>query len=260
MIICCSACTWRNVSSSNKTRRNCKGLKITVCVHNWGTWRVWLCARSLGWAWLFESPCIIAQRASLSVGFSRQNKEMGCHFPLQIYGRQDTTKPKKPNCHFWRIRAGYCACPLHTTPSIQFSHSTVSDSLWAHGLQHVRLPCPSLSPRVCSNSCPLSQWCIQPSHPLSPPSPPALSISQNQGLFLWVISWHQEAKAGASASASVLLVNVQDWFHLSHPSGLTPGPALPLTPHRKPARSLLRKQARGHITCSRSLLLRQEPQ
>ena len=35
----------------------------------------------------------------------------------------------------------------------------MSDSLWPHGLQHARLPCPSLSPRVCSNSCPLSQWC-----------------------------------------------------------------------------------------------------
>ena len=35
----------------------------------------------------------------------------------------------------------------------------MSNSLWPHGLQHARLPCSSLSPRVCSNSCPLSQWC-----------------------------------------------------------------------------------------------------
>ena len=40
-----------------------------------------------------------------------------------------------------------------------FSRSVVSSSLWPLGLQHARLPCPSLSPRVCSNSCPLSQWC-----------------------------------------------------------------------------------------------------
>ena len=45
-----------------------------------------------------------------------------------------------------------------------------------HGLQHTRLPCTSLSPRVCSNSCPLSRWYIQPSYPLSPPSPPALNL------------------------------------------------------------------------------------
>ena len=43
--------------------------------------------------------------------------------------------------------------------SVQFSHSVVSDSLWPHGLQHVRLPCPSPTPGVYSNSCPSSWWC-----------------------------------------------------------------------------------------------------
>ena len=42
---------------------------------------------------------------------------------------------------------------------VQFSHSVVSDSLWSHGLQHARLPCPSPTPGACSNSCPSSQWC-----------------------------------------------------------------------------------------------------
>ena len=42
---------------------------------------------------------------------------------------------------------------------LMFSHSVVSDSLWPHGLQHTRLPWPSPSPGVCSNSCPLSWWC-----------------------------------------------------------------------------------------------------
>ena len=46
--------------------------------------------------------------------------------------------------------------------SVQFSHSVMSDSLWPHGLQHSRPPCPSSTPRVYSNSCPLSQWC----HPI----------------------------------------------------------------------------------------------
>ena len=44
-------------------------------------------------------------------------------------------------------------------PWMLFSHSVMSDSLRLHGLPHARLPCPSLSPRACSNSCPLSQWC-----------------------------------------------------------------------------------------------------
>jgi len=67
-------------------------------------------------------------------------------------------------------------------------------SLQPHRLQYARLPYLSLSPGVCSNSCPLSQWC----HPTiwSPvtPSPPALSLSQHEGLFKWVSSLHQVAK------------------------------------------------------------------
>ena len=51
--------------------------------------------------------------------------------------------------------------------------------------------CPSPSPRVCSNSCPLSRRCIQPSHPLSSPSLPAFNLFQHQGLFNWVCSLHQ---------------------------------------------------------------------
>ena len=47
--------------------------------------------------------------------------------------------------------------------SVQFSHSVVSDSLRPHGLQHARRPCPSPTPRACSNSCPWSQWC-HPTH------------------------------------------------------------------------------------------------
>ena len=43
--------------------------------------------------------------------------------------------------------------------SVQFSHSVMSDSLWPHGLQHARPHCPSPTPRVYSNSCPLSRWC-----------------------------------------------------------------------------------------------------
>ena len=72
----------------------------------------------------------------------------------------------------------------------------MSDSLQSHAQQHTRLPCPSLSPRVCSNSCLLSRsnGPTQPSHPLSSPSPPALNLSQHQGLFQWIGSSHQVAK------------------------------------------------------------------
>ena len=48
---------------------------------------------------------------------------------------------------------------LEKFSSVQFSHSVVSDSLWPNELQHARPPCPSPTPRVYSNSCPLSPWC-----------------------------------------------------------------------------------------------------
>ena len=53
---------------------------------------------------------------------------------------------------------------------------------------------PITNSRRLPNSCPLSRWCIQPFHPLSSPSPPALNLSQHQGLFKWVSSSHQVAK------------------------------------------------------------------
>ena len=65
--------------------------------------------------------------------------------------------------------------------------------LQPHGLQHTRLPCPSPAPRACSDSSPLSPWC-HPFHPLSSPSPPALNLSQHQGLLQWVSSLHQVGK------------------------------------------------------------------
>ena len=48
---------------------------------------------------------------------------------------------------------------IHPPHSVQFNHLVVSDSLWPHGLEHARPPCPSPTPRVYPNSCPSSQWC-----------------------------------------------------------------------------------------------------
>ena len=105
--------------------------------------------------------------------------------------------------------------------SVQFSHSFVSNSLRPYGLQHTRPPCPSPTPEACSNSCPLSQWC----HPtISSSVVPFFSCLQSfpaSGSFpmsLFFPSGGQ--RIGASASASVLPVNIQDWFPLEL-TGLT---------------------------------------
>ena len=65
----------------------------------------------------------------------------------------------------------------------------MSNSLRPHGWQHARLPCPSLPSGVYLNSCHISD-AIQPSHPLSSPSPLVLSLSQNQDFFQWVGAGH----------------------------------------------------------------------
>ena len=70
----------------------------------------------------------------------------------------------------------------------------MSDSLRPHGLQHARPPCPSPTPGVYSNSCPLSWWCHPTISSSVVPSPPAFNLSQHQGLFKWVSSLHQVAK------------------------------------------------------------------
>ena len=104
-----------------------------------------------------------------------------------------------------------CCCSL-------FSRSVVSSSLWLHGLQHARLPCPSPSPGICLNSCPQSLWC----HPtISSSVPPFSSCPQ----FLpasesfptsWLFGLGGQ-RIGASALASVLSKNIHGWF----PLGLT---------------------------------------
>ena len=84
--------------------------------------------------------------------------------------------------------------PLGVFLTVKFSRSVVSYSLQPHGLQHARLLCSSPTPRAFSNSWPSSWWCHPTMSSLLSPSPPAFTISQEQGLFQWVSSLHQVAK------------------------------------------------------------------
>ena len=107
------------------------------------------------------------------------------------------------------------SCDCSFQPVSQFNRSVVSNSLWPHGLQHARPACPSLTPGIYSNSCPLSQWChptisfsVIPfsSHLQSFPASGFFPV--NQFLTWGGLSFR------VSALTSVLPMNIQDWFPL----------------------------------------------
>ena len=95
----------------------------------------------------------------------------------------------------------------------QFSCSVVSDSLWPLELQHTRPPCPSPTPGVYSNSCPLSWWC----HPTISSSVIPFSSHLQSLPASGSFPMSQSFTAGGQsigASASILPMNIQDWFIL----------------------------------------------
>ena len=98
---------------------------------------------------------------------------------------------------------------------IQFSCSVMSDSLWPHGLQHTRSPCPSPSPGVYSNSCPLSQWCHPTTSSSVVPFSSCLQSFPASGSFQMSQLFTSGGQSiGVSDSASVLPMTIQDWFLL----------------------------------------------
>ena len=106
--------------------------------------------------------------------------------------------------------------------SVKFSHPVTSDSLRPHGLQHARPPCPSPIPGVYSDSCPLSPWC----HPnISSSAVPFSSCPQSfpaSGSFPMSRLFTSGGQSiGVSASASVLPMNIQDWFPLGQTSWIS---------------------------------------
>ena len=132
---------------------------------------------------------------------NRSNMESDLFFPIP-FSESDTTERLIWSDLIW-------------FRSVQFTRSVVSYSLQPHRLQHARAPCPSPTPRVYSNSCPLSQWC----HPTilyslvlfssclqSFPASGSFQISQ------FFTSGGQSI--GVSALASVLPMNTQDWSPL----------------------------------------------
>ena len=96
-----------------------------------------------------------------------------------------------------------------------FNCLVVSDSLQSHGLQHTRLPCPSPTPRACSNSCPSSQWCHPTISSSVIPFSSCVQCFPASGLFPMSQFFTSNGQGiGVSASASILPMNIQDWFSL----------------------------------------------
>ena len=97
--------------------------------------------------------------------------------------------------------------------SVQFSRSVMSVSLQPHGLQHTRPPCPSPTPRDYSNSCPLSWWCHPTISSSVVPFSSRLQSFPASGSFL-MSQLFTSGGQSIGASASVLPMNIQDWFPL----------------------------------------------
>ena len=138
--------------------------------------------------------------------------------------------------------------------SVQFRCSVVCDSLWPHESQHASPPCPSLTPRVHSNSCPSRRWChsaISSSVPISP-CPQYLTASRAFPMSQ-IFAWGGQS-IGASASASVLPMNTQDWSPLRgigwislHSNGLSRVLSNTTVPKHQFFSTQLSSQSNSHI-------------
>jgi len=122
---------------------------------------------------------------------------------------------KSFDCIYKGLFLGSVFCPFS---SVQFSQSVTSDSLQPHALQLARLPCPSPTPGAYSNSGPLSRWCHPTISSSVIPFSPCLQSFPASGPFPMSQLFTSGGQSiAASVSASVLPMNVQDWF----PLGLT---------------------------------------
>ena len=146
-------------------------------------------------------------------------------FPLPKI-RAERKKEEKRNWCFWepinvRLKHKMFLIYYISSSSVQFSCSVMSDSLGPHEPQHTRPPCPSPTPRVYPNPCPLSQWCHPTIHPLSSPSPSALNLSQQQVFsnesalhIMWSKYWSFSFNISPSNEHPGLISFVMDWLDL----------------------------------------------
>ena len=152
--------------------------------------------------WLSEEALQIAEKRREAKGKGEKERYTHLNAEFQRTERRDQCKEVSSSV-------------INGKKSVQFSRSVMSDSLRPHGLHHARLPCPSPTPGSYSNSCPSSRWC----HPtISSSVVPFFSCLQSfpaSGSFPMSHLFTSHGQSiGVSASASVLPMNIQDWFLL----------------------------------------------
>ena len=201
---------------------------VAISFFNVWNWKVKV--KSLSRVRLFVTPWTAAHQAPPSMGFSRQEYWSGVPLPSPPGPIVLSKSSKKTETHSSYIMHFYQSIwviskktnvTIRLWPikgffsSVQFNYSVMSDSLWPHGLQHPRLPCPSPTLKAYTNSDLSSQWY----HPtISSSVIPFSSCFQSfpaSGSFR--MSWFFTSggqNIGVSASASVLPMNIQDWFPL----------------------------------------------
>ena len=135
--------------------------------------------------------------------------------PFYVWEPRRVTVPLAPGnaCGYWL--PPWTLRGVYQFSSVQFSRSVVSDSLWPHGPQHARPPCSSPTPGVYSNSCLLSRWCHPTISSSVNPFSSRLQSCPASGSFPMSQFFASGGQSiGASASASVLPMNIQSWFPL----------------------------------------------
>ena len=137
----------------------------------------------LSHVWLFPTPWTAARQASLSITNSERLQKLMSIGSVMPFNHLILCRPFSSSLQLSQNQF-----------QLQFSRSLVSDSLWPHELQHAKPPVHHQHPEFTQTHVHWVGDAIQPSHPLSSPSPPALTPSQHQDLFQWVNSLHEVAK------------------------------------------------------------------
>ena len=162
------------------------------------------------YVWLRQQFCMASRPQGISGKIQLASTSPGAGDPSLLpenaakHPQQCTVDPEGISLHWVFVRC-----------FLSLSRSVMSDSLRPHGLQHVRLPCPSPTPGACSNSCPSSRWCNSTISPSDIPFSSSLQSFQTSRSFpvsQFFTSGGQ--RTGASASLSVLPMNIQGWFPL----------------------------------------------